>query len=88
VAPRNVEAQKTAAASTQLGNWKAITSPGPTPRSRNPPASRRANRSTSPTVPDHGRTSECTRNTAARAPASPRASRSPSVSSVHHPVAT
>src|SRR5258707_11092182 len=87
-APRNAEAQNTAAASIQLGSWNATRSPGPTPRARSPPASLRANRSTSRNVPDHGRTAECTRNAVSGAACRPPASRSPRVSRVHQPSAS
>jgi hypothetical protein len=63
------------------------TSPAVTPRSRSPAASRRAVSSTSRKVPDHGLCAECTRNSVPGAAASPRASRSPSVSRVHQPAA-
>src|SRR5258708_12025074 len=87
-APRNAEAQNTAAACIQLGSWNATRSPGPTPRARSPQARLRATRSTSRNVPDHGRTAECTRNAVSGAACRPRASRSPRVSRVHQPSAS
>ena len=70
----------TTAASIQFGSWNATTSPGPTPRSRRPAASRRACSSTSAKVPANGRTAECTQKPASGLAAGRRATRSPSVS--------
>ena len=75
-------------ASTQFGNWKTTTSPGPTPLARIAPARDRAARSTSAKVPRQGRTWERTRKLTPAMSPNPPATIAPSESSVHQPSAT
>jgi len=71
-------------AAPQCRSWR-LGARFPTPRLCKPDASRRACSSTSANVPAKGRTAECTQKPVSGWSARPRATRSPSVSVVHHP---